>query len=169
MKMKHFLILAVVFVALLALTAATNTYSTREYSLNPSPTDTHTLGTSTHKWLSAAITTLNATTVNATTVAATNISGAMTGTAAPTTLQVGTSGSVLDFLAAGQADINNGSTGTTVTLTGARPNDVVLVTLNEDIGAATDYYAYASTNTIHLVVNADPETTVTMNYAVISK
>lgn len=156
MKMKHFLILAVVFVALLALTAATTTEPNRGYSIIPTVTDTHTLGTATHKWLSADITTLNATTVNATTVA-------------PTTLQVGTSGSVLDFLAAGQADINNGSTGTTVTLTGARPNDVVLVTLNEDIGAATDYYAYASTNTIHLVVNADPGTTVTMNYAVISK
>lgn len=169
MKMKHFLILAVVFVALLALTAATTTEPNRGYSIIPTATDTHTLGTSTYKWLSAAITTLNATTVNATTVAATNISGAMTGTAAPSSLTVGTGGSAVDFLAAGQADINNGSTGTTVTLTGARPNDVVLVTLNEDIGAAADYYAYASTNTIHLVVNADPETTLTMNYAVISK
>ncbi len=156
MKMKHFLILATVFVGLLALTAATTTEPNRGYSIIPTVTDTHTLGTATHKWLSAAITTLNATTVNATTIA-------------PSSLTVGTGGSAVDFLAVGQADIKNGSTGTTVTLTGARPSDVVLVTLNEDIGAAADYYAYASTNTIHLVVNADPKTTLTMNYAVVSK
>lgn len=84
-------------------------------------------------------------------------------------IRIGTDGSKLSLLTAGQADIDNGSTGTTVTLSSVSVGDIVLVTPNEDLGAAADFYAYATTNSIHLVVNADPETTLTMNYMVIGK
>jgi hypothetical protein len=161
MKMKHFLILAVVFVALLALTAATTTEPNRGYSIIPTATDTHTLGTSTYKWLSAAITTLNATTVNATT-----LSGNLTGTAAPTTLAVGSGGTSLALLKAGSLDFDDASSTVDAnTVTGALPGDKVVCTINNaTTSTLTSIGAVATTNTVTLYTAADPGTTVSVSY-----
>lgn len=166
MKMKHFLILAVVFVALLALTAATTTEPNRGYSVIPTVTDLHTLGTSTYKWLSAAITTVNATTVNATTVAATTLSGNLTGTAAPTTLAVGSGGTSLALVKAGALDFDDASsTEDANTVTGALPGDKVVCTINNaTTSTLTSLGAVATTNTVTLYTAADPGTTVSVSY-----
>ena len=159
---KGIILFAAVTLALCLCMGATNTYPTRNYSLIPGTTNYDTLGTATYKWLSAHITTVNATTVNATT-----FSGNTVGTAAPTTLAVGSGGTSLALLKAGTLTFSDASSTSdaTNTVTGALPGDKVVCTANNaTTSTAIAYNAVATTDTVTLYTISDPGTTISLSY-----
>lgn len=83
--------------------------------------------------------------------------------------RLGSNGTKINLLKAGTVDVNNGATSKTITVTNARPGDIAIVTPNESLGSAAKFYATATTNTLTVAVDADPQTTVTFNYLVIGK
>jgi hypothetical protein len=156
MRFKHYLAVALVFVAIGLMTAATTTRPNRGYSLIPTTSGLHTLGTSTYKWLSGYITTLEATTVNATTVNATTVTA--------DTINGASMGTMLS----GSVDFDDASTTSdSNTVTGAAVGDYVILTANNSTTTtAVAFNAVATTNTLTLYTASDPGTTVSVSYLI---
>ena len=74
----------------------------------------------------------------------------------------------VDLLKVGTIDVDNGATSKTLTITGLAVGDTAVVTPNETIASAAKFWATCTTNTLTVFVNADPGTTVTFHYLVLS-
>ncbi|MFA5187197.1 MAG: hypothetical protein WC551_12030 [Patescibacteria group bacterium] len=84
-------------------------------------------------------------------------------------LRVATTGTKVNMVVAGSAEIANGTTSKAVTSTGVAVGDLVIVGLAQNPSSASKAWGIATTNTVTLYVNTDPGTTITLNYLAVGK
>lgn len=78
-------------------------------------------------------------------------------------------GHALKLLYAGQADVDNGQSAETVTLSGVLPGDLAVASYNETPNSTTWLKAVCTTDTLTLTLSGAAGTTTTLNYIVIGK
>lgn len=90
--------------------------------------------------------------------------GQMTALSGRKGFRVGPQGTRTDLFRHGTLDIPNGGTSKEISVPGLLPGDKIFLSPAESLATAVKYHAVATTDTLTATVNANPGTTVTLNY-----
>lgn len=84
-------------------------------------------------------------------------------------LVVGTGGSRMMLVKTGQIKVSSGHTSKTLTLANVSVGDLAFITPAASLGSAAWGYAICTTDSLQVVLNANPAATATLNYVIIGQ